>query len=119
LTAASSFDRSSLNRACSKLARKQEGLFFSLVNSRKKEKLQAVETTLIEEKKATLEPSTVKLLSQQTKKAQSERSNGAIEGEKKSQRDWSRVKTWLILHPQITCEQEKSQNTKCSSKIAL
>jgi hypothetical protein len=59
---------------------------------------------LIKEKKATLIPSTVKLcklcklgrklsivklLYQQTKKAQSEKSNRVPEGEKKPQRDWS------------------------------
>jgi len=45
--------------------------------------------TLIKEKKATLVPRTVKLLYQQTKKAQSEKSNRVPEGEKKPQRDWS------------------------------
>jgi hypothetical protein len=44
---------------------------------------------LIKEKKVTLVPSTVKLLYQQTKKAQSERSNREPEGGKKSQRYWS------------------------------
>ena len=59
---------------------------------------------MTEEKKATLIPSTVKLcklcklgrklsivklLYQQTKKAQSEKSNRVPEGEKKPQRDWS------------------------------
>jgi hypothetical protein len=44
---------------------------------------------LIKEKKATLVPSTVKLLYQQTKKAQSERFNKVPEGGKNSQRDWS------------------------------
>jgi hypothetical protein len=40
---------------------------------------------LIKEKKATLVPRTVKLLYQQTKKAQSEKSNRVPEGGKKSQ----------------------------------
>jgi hypothetical protein len=39
--------------------------------------------------KAILVPSTIKRLYQQTKKAQTERSNRIPEGEKKSQRDWS------------------------------
>jgi hypothetical protein len=41
------------------------------------------------EKKVTLVLSTIKLLYQQTKKAQSKRSNRVPEGEKTSQRDWS------------------------------
>ena len=45
--------------------------------------------TLIKKSKVTLVPSTVKLLYQQTTKAQSERSNRVPDGGKKSQRDWS------------------------------
>ena len=44
--------------------------------------------TLDKEKKATLVLRAVKLLYQQTKKAQSERSNRVPEGEKKSQTYW-------------------------------
>jgi hypothetical protein len=44
---------------------------------------------VIKEEKATVLLGTVKLLYQQAKKAQSERSNRVLEGERKSQRDWS------------------------------
>jgi len=73
------------------LAATQTRTSFACLGCRRKRKLRRrwkPLPTLVKEKKATLVPSTVELLYQQTKKAPSDRSNRIPEGGKKSQRNW-------------------------------